>query len=397
MALPDIAGYLASTRQTLDLAGPALDAFQTVSSEMRATRAQNLAEEESARDLGKGIKEGMQKDRMFEENILDMRQQRMIAAQDQEFEAMRLGMDQMRLGMDMEEHRFNMQNLMPLEIQERQLGMARQQQIYDAAAMEMETERSLRSVGLENLNRVRDTITGKTPVPAEAIDTAAGETADSPQARVRATANQLGMLESLIRSTGDKGLAAQYQNYQRLLQADPMYQSMSANDGLMMPGQKAERSNRRVSLFKSMLPFDDAGSAAFIERNNQSVMTMINGTDKEFDAISSRLLNRADIEYRDSRQTPLPTAPRTDPVGERNRHDEIAKTRAEVAAAKAVVEQKKANNSPLGMEAAMGAFLAAEARLKSLEESYQGLIPSLPDVSLPATATGESGAADFYK
>jgi hypothetical protein len=390
MALPDIAGYLASIRQPLDLAGPALDAFQTVSSEMRATRAQNLAEEESARQMGKDIKEGMQKDRMFEENLIDLSQQRSFRQQDQE-------MEMIRFGMDMREREFQYQNLLPLEVQSRELGIARQQQVYNAAAMEMETERSLRSVGLENLRRVGETMTGKIPVPAEAIDTAAGETADSPQARVRATANQLGMLEPLIKSTGDKGLAAQYQNYRRLLESDPMYQSMSGNDGLILPAQKAERGNRRVSLFKSMLPFDDAGTAAFIERNNESIMTMINGTDKEFDAISRRLLDRADTEYRDSRQGPMTATPRGDTVGDRNRFDEIAKARAEVAAAQAVVEQKKAGGSQLGMEAAMGALRSAEARLNSLQESYGGMVPGIPAPPPPPAAPSGSTAADFYR
>ena len=388
MALPDIAGYLASTRQPIDFVGPAIQAFQSISSEMRATRAQNLAEEESARDLGKGIKEGMQKDRMFQEELIDRSQERTIRDQDQQ-------MKMMRFGMDMREQEFRHQNLLPLEVQSRQLGIARDQQMFDAKAMEMQTEQYLRTVGVENLGRAGALIGGSLPVPEEAIDVAAGETAESPQARIRAAANQLGLLEPLIKSSGDKGLAAQHQNLQRVLQSDPMYRSMAASDGLILPAEKSERGNRRVELFQSMLPFDDEGSAGFIERNFKSVLTMKNGTDKEFDAISRRLLDRADTEYRDSQQNPT-TSPRGDYVGDRNRYDEIAKARADVAAAQAVVGQKEAGGSTLGMDAAMGALRSAEARLNSLEQSYGGIIPNLPVAPVAPGSTG-SNPADFYR
>ena len=388
MALPDIAGYLASTRQPIDFVGPAIQAFQSISSEMRATRAQNLAEEESARDLGKGIKEGMQKDRMFQEELIDMSQERMIRDQDQQ-------MKMMRFGMDMREKEFRHQNLLPLEVQSRQLGIARDQQMFDAKAMEMQTEQYLRTVGVENLGRAGALIGGSLPVPEEAIDVAAGETAESPQARIRAAANQLGLLEPLIKSSGDKGLAAQHQNLQRVIQSDPMYRSLAASDGLLLPAEKAERGNRRIELFQSMLPFDDEASAGFIERNFKSVLTMKNGTDKEFDAISRRLLDRADTEYRDAQQNPT-SSPRGDYVGDRNRYDEIAKARADVAAAQAVVGQKEAGGSTLGMDAAMGALRSAEARLNSLEQSYGGLIPNLPVAPVAPGPTG-SNPADFYR
>jgi hypothetical protein len=122
---------------------------------------------------------------------------------------------------------------------------------------------------------------------------------------------------------------------------------------------------------------------------------MKNGTDKEFDAISRRLLDRADTEYRDSQQNPT-SSPRGDYVGDRNRYDEIAKARADVAAAQAVVGQKEAGGSTLGMDAAMGALRSAEARLNSLEQSYGGLIPNLPVAPVAPGPTG-SNPADFYR
>lgn len=384
MGLPDIAGYLAATRQPLDLVGPAIQAFQAVSSEMRATRAQNLAEEESARDLGKGIKEGMQQDRMFEEEIIDRRQMRSL--RDQE-----MNMDMMRLGMDLEEHQFQMQNLMPLEVQSRQLGIARQQQLFDATAMEMQTEQYLRTVGVENLNRVGALMSGGLPVPEEAIDTAAGETAESPEARVRAASRQLDILEPLLKSTRDPGLAVQYQNHRRILESDPGYHALKARDGLLLPTERSERRDRRLTAFKAMLPWDDAGTAGFIERNNESVMAMLDMPDAEFGMVSKRLLDRAEFEHKDQVSRLNPAAPREDYVGQRNRFDEIAKAKADVAAARAVFDSKQASKSTFGIQEAEGQLRSAEARYNALVEAYGGMVPGIP-APAPGASTQSGGS-----
>jgi hypothetical protein len=391
MALPDIAGYLASTRQPLDLVGPAIQAFQAVSAEMRATRAQNLAEEESARDLGKGIKEGMQKDRMFQENLIDMHQMRGMREQDMQ-------MQMARFAMDMREEEFKYQNLLPLEVQSRQLGLARQQQMFDATAMEMQTEQYLRTVGVENLNRVGALMGGGLPVPEEAIDANAGETAESPQARIRAAANQLGMLEPLIKSTGDPGLAVQYQNHRRILESDPDYQSLRAKDGLLLPAEKSARRDRRLTTFKAMLPWDDAGTAGFIERNWDSVQSMLEMPEAESGMISKRLLDRAEFEHKDQMDRLMPPSPREDYVGQRNRYDDLAKARADVAAARAVFESKQGGKTTLGIQEAEGQLRSAEARYNALAESYGGMVPGVPAPS-PGASTLKSGTSieDFYR
>jgi len=390
MALPDIAGYLASTRQPLDLVGPAIQAFQAVSSEMRATRAQNLAEEESARDLGKGIKEGMQKDKMFQEDLIDMHQMRGLREQDQQ-------MEMMRFGMDMRQQEFEYQNLLPLEVQSRQLGLARQQQVYDATAMEMQTEQYLRNVGVENLGRVGALMSGGIPVPEEAIDTRAGETAESPQARVRAASRQLDMIEPLLKSTGDRGLAVQYQNHRRILESDPDYQSLRARDGLLLPAERTERRERRITAFKAMLPWDDAGTVGFIERNYDSVTAMADMPDAEFGMISKRLLDRAESEHKDQIAMQSPASPREDFVGQRNRYDDIAKAKAEVAAARAVFETKQGGRTTLGLQEAEGQLRSAQARYDTLVEAYGGMVPGIPAPSPTAPKAGGTSIEDFYR
>lgn len=390
MALPDIAGYLASTRQPLDLVGPAIQAFQAVSSEMRATRAQNLAEEESAREGGRDIKESMQQDRMFQEDITDKHQLRGFREQDQE-------MEMLRFGMDMRQKEFEYQNLLPLEVQSRQLGLARQQQIYDATAMEMQTEQHLRNVGVENLGRVGALMSGGLPIPEEAIDTTAGETAESPQARVRAASRQLDMIEPLLKSTGDRGLAVQYQNHRRILESDPDYQKLKANDGLILPAEKTERRDRRLTAFKAMLPWDDAGTVGFIESNYDSVTAMLDMPDSEFGMISKRLLDRAESQHKDQMTTLFPPSPREDLVGQRNRYNDIAKAKADVAAARAVFESKQGGRSTLGLEEAEGQLRSAEARFNALSEAYGGMVPGLPAPSSAKPQPGGTSIEDFYR
>lgn len=390
MALPDIAAYLASTRQPIDFVGPAIQAFQAVSSEMRATRAQNLAEEESARDLGKGIKEGMQKDRMFQENLIDTYQMRDM--RDKEMQ-----MEMARFAMDMKQQEFEYQNLLPLEVQSRQLGLARQQQMFDATAMEMQTEQYLRTVGVENLKRVGALMGGGLPVPEEAIDVNAGETAESPQARVRAASRQLDMIEPLLKSTGDPALAVQYQNHRRILESDPGYQTLKSQDGLLLPAERSARRDRRLTAFKAMLPWDDSGTAGFIERNNESVMAMLDMPDNEFGMISKRLLDRAEFEHKEQLSRAMPGSQREDYVGQRNRFDDIAKARADVAAARAVFETKQGSSTKLGIQEAEGQLRSAEARYNALVESYGGMIPGIPAPSASPSKVGGTSIEDFYR
>lgn len=323
MALPDISGYLSSTRHPVDYGGAAIQAFQAVSSEMRATRAQNLAEEESARDLGKGIKEGMQKDRMFEEDLIDKAQMRHIRAEDQEFERQRLGFEAMRLNMAMEEHRFNMQNLMPLEIQSKQLGIERQKQIYDAAAFEMQTERELRALGNENLGRLNGLINGTIPVPDEAIDFDAGETADSPTARLRAAYNQHEMLGGLVGTLGDPATKSIHAAIGLKLRADPRFSAMEASGGLMLPSDRKTRGSILETELRASLPFDDFGSESFIMRNRSSVDAMLNLPEEQSKTIRQRLLSQADAEYKSIQDAGL------DKTAIRQQNNVLAKVMAE--------------------------------------------------------------------
>lgn len=289
MGLPDISGYLASTRQPLDLVGPAIQAFQAISSEMRATRAQNLAEEESARDLGKGIKEGMQSDRMFEENILDMRHQQGIEDQ-------RLAHDKLRIQMDQEMQRFKMEQEFPLEVQYRKAQMAAMAQESRLKAEEIGLKRMQWDIGNANLGLIDSVFSGGTDVPEIAI--AEGEDAKSPKARIRWAEAAISSLENGIgKVSGDPLLKMQIALKRQKLETEPLFHEMKQEDDLILPVQKQKRREQRYSGIKVALPGDDAWTAGFIERHWDQFNTAFDAPKETWDEMSKHLVSRASAEY----------------------------------------------------------------------------------------------------
>ena len=293
MALPDIAGYLASTRQPLDLVGPAIQAFQAVSAEMRATRAQNLAEEESARDLGKGIKEGMQKDRMFQEDLIDKAQMREIRKEDQGFERARLSMEQQRFGMDLARHQFAQENLWGLEVQAKQMDILRDKQFYDAKALEIQNEKELRLLGSSNLQMLSGVINGTVPVAEEAIDREAGEDENSPLARMRMANSMFEKIGSVTDAVGDPALKATRAMLGMKIQADPSYRDALNSGKLMLPGERAAQAEQRRKRLMAELPGDDAWSERFMTLNQKAVTAMDTLPPEDAEAIYKTLIDRA--------------------------------------------------------------------------------------------------------
>lgn len=388
MGLPDISGYLAATRQPIDLVGPAIAAFQAVSSEMRATRAQNLAEEESARDLGKGIKEGMQNDRMFEEDIIDKRLNRQIALEDQDFERQRLGFEAMRVGMDMRQQEFEMQNLMPLEMQERSLAIARQQQMFDAAAYEMDNEMRTIDLVRGNLSTTAGLIDGRLPVPEEAIDVEAGETADSPVARVRAVHNALRQIKPMVDSAKNPGLTSIYQSQDRALQAQPGYSAMAAGNKLMLPAERKAQRAEREKYFHASIPGTDAWSANWITLNRRSVDTLLDAPEAEYGKLRTTLVGRAESDHKAFQEGMNPGPPKVDHVAQRQRFDTLARARADVEATRVAKEAAEKSGYPRAAKEAAVEYDAAAARLKSLEGSFGGIVPGVPTPETVAPVGG---------
>lgn len=194
MPLPSVQGYLLGTRQPLDYVGLALDAFSQVSGELRATRAQNLAEQRDARDAGQSVKRGIQGDRLFEEQLTDIgidREDRLIdrslRLEDQE-------MQRQEFLMRMEEAQFERDTLRPLQIEgQRLLNQGRQ---LDA----LEQRRAIQGerLRLEQFNRGIESVSAignpETPLPQQfssvqrfnrvvsgaEVDTETGETLGGP-------------------------------------------------------------------------------------------------------------------------------------------------------------------------------------------------------------------------
>lgn len=395
MAIPDIASYLASTRQPLDLAGPAIQAFQAVSSEMRASRAQNLAEEESARDLGKGIKEGMQKDRMFEEDIIDKRQLRGIRAEDQDFERQRLGFEAMRLGMDMEKQRFTMQNLMPLEIQQKQLSIAMDAQKYQAQEEELRMHQHMLNLGTANLGQFDSLVGGKADVPEVAL--APGEDAASNKPRIRAAYHMLNQLETGIGSVSkNPALKMQLAMRRQMLEADPDFQEMMQNDELMLPRDRDNRSNQRNTILRSMLPGDDNWKNNFIDANKGTIAGVQNLPDAQWEMVTKQLWSQAGNQFKEERSV----FPGQSPSLGQGAINSLASAAAEVEAAKAELNAATSGgrSSAFRTDPLRAKVASAEARYNALTKAYGGMVPgaNLPSDG-PPTAPGGTSIDMFYE
>lgn len=382
MGLPDIASYLASTRQPLDLVGPAIQAFQSVSSEMRATRSQNLAEEESARDLGKGIKEGMQKDRLFEENLIDLHQKRGI--RDQEME-----MQVARFAMDMREQEFHYQNLLPLEVQTRQLGLAMQSQEYQARGEELRMHAQMLNLGAANLGEFDSLVGGKKEVPEVAI--APGEDVSSTKPRIRAAYHMLNQLDSGIGAVSkNPALKMQIAMRRQMLEADPDFQEMMQNDELMLTKDRDNRSNQRHTILRSMLPGDDTWKNGFIDANKGTILGIQNLPEAQWEMVTKQLWSQAGNQYKEERAV----FPGSSPSLGQGAINSLAGAAADVEAAKAEWNAVTSGGSASSFrtDPLRAKVAAAEARYEALTKAYGGMVPgaSLPQSRAPEAPGGTS-------
>lgn len=382
MGLPDIAGYLASTRQPLDLVGPAIQAFQAVSAEMRATRAQNLAEEESARDLGKGIKEGMQKDRMFQEELIDMHQMR--GMRDQEMQ-----MEMARFAMDMREQEFHYRNLLPLEVQSRQLGLAMQSQEYQARGEELRMHQHMLNLGTANLGQFDSLVGGKAEIPEIAI--APGEDTASNKPRIRAAYHMLNQLDTGIGAVSkNPALKMQLAMRRQMLEADPDFQEMMQNDELMLPRDRDNRANQRNTILRSMLPGDDNWKNQFIDSNKGTIASIQNLPDAQWEMVTKQLWSQAGNQYKEQQSV----FPGQNPTLGQGAINSLASAAAEVEAAKAELNAASSGGgaSNFRTDPLRAKVAAAEARYNALTRAYGGMVPgaNLPSGSAPAAPGGTS-------
>lgn len=386
MALPDIAGYLASTRQPLDLVGPAIQAFQAVSSEMRATRAQNLAEEESARDLGKGIKEGMQKDRMFEENLIDTYQMRDLRSKEME-------MEMARFAMDMREQEFHYQNLLPLEVQSRQLGLAMQSQEYQARGDELRMHQHMLNLGTANLGQFDSLVGGKAEIPEIAI--APGEDTASNKPRIRAAYHMLNQLDTGIGAVSkNPALKMQIAMRRQMLEADPDFQEMMQNDELMLPGDRDNRSNQRNTILRSMLPGDDNWKNSFVDANKGTIASIQNLPDAQWEMATKQLWSQAGSQFKEERSI----FPGQSPSLGQGAINSLASAAAEVEAARAELNTAMSGGgSAFRTDPLRAKVASAEARYNALMRAYGGMVPGATLPGEPPAAPGGTSIDMFYQ
>lgn len=266
MPLPSISNYAIATRQPIDLVGPAIDAFRVVNSELLKTRAQNLAEQKDARQAGRERKEGLQDDRMFEENIIDRRLNRDLAIEDQ-------AMEREAHGMDMAMAQFELDNLMPLQMQQQQMQLALRQQEFNAAQDSMDSQARLMGLAEENISRLDGMMSGEAPIPETALYP--GESPDDPMVRVRAVNGYLDFLEQDVApAMKDKAFSVRVAERRRQLMADPFYQQALAEGGgnLLLPRQREVRDANRLRQLRARLPFGTQEDRAGWIQDNQDIV-----------------------------------------------------------------------------------------------------------------------------
>ena len=297
MALPSIEGYLLGTRKPIDYVGTALSAFETVNSQLLATRAQNQSEQESNQKMGNNVKEGMQDDRMFEEDIIDKRLDREIAQDDQSLKHQEMGMKQQEMGlkfakfgMEQDQYQWEQQNLRPLELESMQLDNAGKRQKIDAMRETMSADLALNNDATANLNVYDGYFTGTTPVPKEAMYD------DEPQGMglARVLHNQIGFLERIAPSLKNPGLNMQIENRKRGLANDPIYQQMIAEGKTMLPMERAQRNKQRASQIRLALPFQsDAETDKYVLENEKTFDMLGDLDDKAFNSTLPIIARRA--------------------------------------------------------------------------------------------------------
>lgn len=334
MALPNVSSYLAQTRRPLDLVGPAINAFTAVSSEMRQTRAQNLAEEQDARRRGQEIKHGLQENRMFTEELMNMAQERDI--QEKEF-----GMDQTRFALDMRERQFKYDNLLPLEVQTRQANLERQEQIYQAEGEKMRTEKYIRGIGNANMERLNGIMSGDSPVPEGALYP--DEDPESNRARLRAAHGMIGAMRPMAEM--DPVFAARLTNAQAILEADPEYQEMKRGGTLLLPEEKEARNASRETRLRVGLPGNDAWNEQWLREHGVKGADILNiQSDQDFDSALGEFLEAAREDWKEHRTGGAPDVDR--------------------------VEQRGLNNAARDAEADVAAL---EAEVRSLQSQMEGM------------------------
>lgn len=286
MLLPSVQGYLLDTREPLDYVGKAIDAFTQVSAEFRATRAQNLAEQKDARQAGQEMKQGLQDDRMFQENLIDRgmaREDRLIdramALEDQE-------MQRQKFGLELEGMQFEREQLRPLELEYRRSQIDSQRSLAESRRYAIESEQTLREQFGQEANELHRSLSTLESGP-QVDPTGKGPTQEAVGGYYDSVRNTNRLLGNLKSTWGSDPAAKQFLGAaEARLSRLPAFRFLQANDDLKTPEERAAIQGQRQTIIDSMLPFaSDADRSRWMQTNQNRIGSWMKLPNEAFNSV----------------------------------------------------------------------------------------------------------------
>lgn len=303
MPLPSVQGYLLGTREPLDYVGKAIDAFTQVSAEFRATRAQNLAEQKDARQAGQEMKQGLQDDRMFQEDLIDKDLNRRLAIDDQ-------AIQREKLGLEIQQFEMERDYIAPLKQDLLQAQIESNQALAESRRFGVESKRTLQNQfrnEANEFNRELSTLESGPQIDPEGRGPTQ-ESVDQYYDKVRNINRKLGEMKP---TWGDDPAAKQFLGAaEARLSRIPAFRYLQANDDLKTPEERTAIQGHRQTMMDSMLPFaSDSDRARWMQSNQTRIGSWMKLPNEAFTTVlkneASRLSENPD--YNPAKQAIAPT------------------------------------------------------------------------------------------
>lgn len=255
--LPSVTGYLLGTRQPIDYAGKAIDAFTQVSAELRATRAQNLAESQEARQAGQQAFERPMQAAGFQDDMMTSALNRELAVKDQQ-------MQEADFAFRMKQAQWEQQNLMPLKIQAERARIQNYQSQAAERSYTLQSEMDLRRQFGQEADDLNRSLQLVAQGPQE------GQEADAYYESIRKTTGLLNNLKTTWGNVGDPAVKGFLSAAEGRLSKIPGYRYLSARGDLKTFEEREAIGMQRQTAFDAKMPFrSDADRNLWMGENAQ--------------------------------------------------------------------------------------------------------------------------------
>lgn len=366
--LPSVQGYLLGTRQPIDFAGKALDAFTQVSAELRATRAQNLAESKEARAAGQQAFEQPMQAAEFQDDMMTSALDRELAIKDQQ-------MQEADFAFRMQRAQWEQENLMPLKIQAEQARIQNYQSQAAERSYTLQSEMDMRRQFGQEADDLNRSLQLVSQGPQE------GQDAEQYYESVRKTNALLSNLKQTWGSTGDPAVKGFLSAAEGRLSKAPGYRYLSARDDLKTAEERDAIASQRGIAIDAMIPFrSDADRNQWREQNQGRIDSWMRLDDSMFGKVIGQEATRV---QNDSRYWPEPG----DPEPRRNLFTELNQSDRELLAKRNAAVRNPDSRGEVEYGGTYIPIDTADQILRGLGFNDTHLLPPRRE----ATDTGNSG------